>query len=109
MIVLYLLNCIRTIPCYFIILASGALPLLKADLEKFKWYIAATDKDGFFKCLNRLMLKNKCFRNVVAFRVSKKHKFAKYLICILFPIKQDLEIYGDIEGGWQSIMDMGLF
>lgn len=48
--------------------------------------------------LNKNLLKNKCFRNIVCYRIHEKNKVLSVVFRILYPIKQDLEIYGQIGG-----------
>ena len=82
----YLINYIRTIPVLLICLA------LKINL----WYIGS--KDINLSSLNKNLLKNKCFRNIVYYRIHEKNKGLSLMFRILYPIKQDLEIYGQIGG-----------
>jgi serine O-acetyltransferase len=72
--------------------------LVIMDTDNFKYYINATD-ESFFICLNRLLLRNKCYRNVVHYRISQKSTFFYLFARLLYPQKDDLEISGEIDGG----------
>ena len=106
---LYLLNMLRTLPCYLLIKLTGTQSVLEADMHKFLWYIGVSTGGGqlhddclrgvFVRYLNRLLLRNRCFRNVVVYRVSCRKKVLGLCIRLLFPIKQDLELHGQIGEG----------
>lgn len=97
--ILYVFNLVRAVPCYFLVKYIGVKKIIEADIAHWKWYINATDKDGFFLCFNRLMCRNHCFRNLVVYRVSNVKKLYGYIIRIFFKIKKDLEIHGEIGEG----------
>ncbi|MDH5075731.1 serine acetyltransferase [Clostridium perfringens] len=95
----YTLNCLRTTIVYIIIKVVNCVPILKQDIVGYHWYINANETDSFFKRLNRLLLRNNCFRNLVCYRVSQKNKELGYIVRLIFSQKHDLEIYGDIGAG----------
>ena len=100
----YLINYIRTIPVLLICLALKVNEIIEEDLKRNLWYIGS--KDINLSSLNKNLLKNKCFRNIVYYRIHEKNKRMSLMFRILYPIKQDLEIYGQIGGGSRFIMDM---
>ncbi|STB61369.1 LbetaH domain-containing protein [Clostridium perfringens] len=95
----YTLNCLRTTIVYIIIKVVNCVPILKQDIVGYHWYINANETYSFFKRLNRLLLRNNCFRNLVCYRVSQKNKELGYIVRLIFSQKHDLEIYGDIGAG----------
>lgn len=92
----YLINCIRTIPVLLICLTLKINEMIEEDLKRNLWYIGS--KDICLSSLNKNLLKNKCFRNIVYYRIHEKNKGLSMMFRILYPIKQDLEIYGQIGG-----------
>lgn len=92
----YLINYIRTIPVLLICLALKINEIIEEDLKRNLWYICS--KDINLSSLNKNLLKNKCFRNIVYYRIHEKNKGLSLMFRILYPIKQDLEIYGQIGG-----------
>lgn len=96
---LYALNILRSFVIYILAKQCNAIQILEEDISKYKWFINAKEKDSFFKVFNRLMLRDRCFRNVVIFRLSCYRKEYGYICRLLFPMKKDLEIHGEIKGG----------
>lgn len=93
----YLINYIRTIPVLLICLALKINEIIEEDLKRNLWYIGSADIS--LSSLNKNLLRNKCFRNIVYYRIHDKNKGLSLIFQILYPIKQDLEIYGQIGGG----------
>lgn len=93
----YLINYIRTIPVLLICLALKINEIIEEDLKRNLWYIGSVDIS--LSSLNKNLLRNKCFRNIVYYRIHDKNKGLSLIFQILYPIKQDLEIYGQIGGG----------
>lgn len=93
------INYIRTAIILLIIHRLKIRDLIEEDMVKYLWYINETRADKFSKCLNKLLLRNMCFRNLVAFRISRLSKKMSYVFRTVYPIKRDLEIYGEIGGG----------
>lgn len=91
-------NYIRTVIILLIIRKLDLRNLIEEDMKKYLWYINAIKVDKFSKYLNELMLRNMCFRNLVIFRISRISKKMSYVARAIYPIKRDLEIYGDIGG-----------
>ena len=85
----YLINYIRTIPVLLICLALKINEIIEEDLKRNLWYIGSADIS--LSSLNKNLLRNKGL---------------SLIFQILYPIKQDLEIYGQIGGGSLFIMDM---
>ena len=90
----YLINYIRTIPVLLICLALKINEIIEEDLKRNLWYIGSADIS--LSSLNKNLLRNKCFRNIVYYRIHDKNKGLSLIFQILYPIKQDLEIYGQI-------------
>lgn len=65
--------------------------IIEEDFSKNIWYVGVQDVNlsSFNKCL---------LRNIVCYRICSANKMASLLFRVLYPIKQDLEIYGEIEG-----------
>lgn len=97
--VLYVINLLRSFPVYIMARKSNVFGLLRLDLEKYRWYVNASKQKGFFSVFNKLMLRDKCFRNLVIFRLTSSKKIFGYITRFLFPCKDDLEIHGEIGGG----------
>ena len=95
--VIYLINYIRTILVVLICLILKIEGIVKEDLKRNLWYIGSENAN--LSSLNKNLLKNKCFRNIVCYRIHEKNKVLSVVFRILYPIKQDLEIYGQIGGG----------
>ena len=68
----YLINYIRTIPVLLICLALKINEIIEEDLKRNLWYIGS--KDINLSSLNKNLLKNKCFRNIVYYRIHEKNK-----------------------------------
>ena len=97
--VFYLVNYIRSIPMYILVLLTGSKVILESDIEKYRRYVCANTNESFLKVFNKLLLRDRCFRNVVNFRIAPKSKQISYIGRLLFPLKCDLEIHGKIGGG----------
>lgn len=95
--IFYLINYIRTIPVMLICMILKIESIIKKDLERNLWYIGTEKAD--LDSLNKNLLKNKCFRNIVYYRIHEKNKGLSLMFRVLYPIKKDLEIYGQIGGG----------
>lgn len=94
--ILYFVNYIRTLPVVAICMALNLNKIIEEDLSRNIWYIGIQDIN--LSSFNRSLLRNKCFRNIVYYRICTANKMASLLFRVLYPIKQDLEIYGEIGG-----------
>lgn len=94
--ILYFVNYIRTFPVVVICMALNLNKIIEEDFSKNIWYVGVQDVNlsSFNKCL---------LRNIVCYRICSANKMASLLFRVLYPIKQDLEIYGEIGGEAQFI------
>ena len=67
----YLINYIRTIPVLLICLALKINEIIEEDLKRNLWYIGSADIS--LSSLNKNLLRNKCFRNIVYYRIHDKN------------------------------------
>lgn len=95
--ILYFVNYIRTLPVVAICMALNLNKIIEEDLSRNIWYIGIQDVN--LSSFNKSLLRNKCFRNIVCYRICSANKMASLFFRVLYPIKQDLEIYGEIGGG----------
>lgn len=102
--IVYLINYLRTLPVLLICSYLKVDSVVKEDYARNLWYIGVDDIN--LRGLNKILLKNKCFRNIVYYRIHEKNKWAAFFFRLLYPIKQDLEIHGEIGGGSRFIMVM---
>ena len=99
MILLEFVNILRTIPVMILVSSLHIIDIVKRDMKKYEWYINAPLREKFMFKFNKLLLRNDCFRNVVYYRITSKQKVFGYFYRILYPIKKDLEIHGEIGPG----------
>lgn len=95
--IVYLINYIRTVPTILLCLILKIYSIVKEDLERNLWYIGSEKAN--LSSLNKILLRNKCFRNILYYRIHEKNKGLSVIFRVLYPIKQDLEIYGKIGEG----------
>lgn len=99
--ILYFVNYIRTLPVVAICMALNLNKIIEEDLSRNIWYVGIQDVN--LSSFNKSLLRNKCFRNIVCYRICSANKMASLLFRVLYPIKQDLEIYGEIGGGVHNL------
>ena len=105
--VIYLINYIRTILVVLICLILKIEGIVKEDLKRNLWYIGSENAN--LSSLNKNLLKNKCFRNIVCYRIHEKNKVLSVVFRILYPIKARFgNIWTNRGGGSRFIMDMEL-
>lgn len=95
----FALNLIRGIPAWVALCLSGARELVQRETGRYTWFLEDGKDRGFFTCFNLLLWKYPCYRNHVIYRCSGSSRLWGYVLRLLYPPKQDLEIGGEIGEG----------
>lgn len=94
-----LLNLIRGLPAYWLVCRCGAKEIILKDTESYGWFSGIHADDSFFLRFLWLMCRYDCYRNQVFFRCLQYSHLSSVLLRMLFPLKPDLEIEGEIGEG----------
>lgn len=94
-----LLNLLRGIPAYLLLLKSGAKDILRAETSGYHYFFEDDVPASFFMQFHQLMCRCDCYRNQAFFRCLQHSPVCSSLLKLLFPLKKDLEIEGQIGEG----------
>ena len=99
------MNFFRAILVWPFIKFSNSYSFIVQDIERAIEYgkpsIPGMKFKSTFDKFNKLTSKDRSIRNIIFFRLKSDSKLKSILFLILFPIKNDLEIQGQIGGGLQ--------
>lgn len=87
---LLVLNLWRTWIAYILSLTSGSREKIFKDLERFAYGDSRHDK--LFFTFSEVILFDRCFRNVLEYRLKMDKNLKAVLLRIFFPVKKDMEI-----------------
>ena len=94
----WIVNLPRTLLIYLLTKNSRQRALIFKDLERFAY--GERKNKGPYRTFSEVILFDKCFRNVLEFRMKKESKIKAMMLRVFFPIKKDMEIGRcDIGGG----------
>lgn len=95
----FALNLLRGIPAYLLLLKSGAKDVLCAETRGYRYFFEEDVPASFFAQFHQLMCRCDCYRTQAFYRCMQKKPVMGQLLRLLFPVKKDLEIYGEIGEG----------
>lgn len=102
--IVYLINYIRTVPTILLCLILKIDSIVKEDLERNLWYIGSEKAN--LSSLNKILLRNKCFRNILYYRIHEKIKDYQLYLGFYIRLNKILKYMGKSGGGSQFTMDM---
>ena len=86
----WIVNLPRTLLIYLLTKNSRQRALIFKDLERFAY--GERKNKGPYRTFSEVILFDKCFRNVLEFRMKKESKIKAMMLRVFFPIKKDMEI-----------------
>lgn len=86
----WMLNLPRTFIIYLLIKNCRFKADIFKDLERFAY--GGKQHQSIYRTFSEVILYDKCYRNVLDFRLKKESYVKAILLRILFPIKKDMEI-----------------
>lgn len=95
-----LLNFPRTLLAYIFIKTNKNIKLIMEDIRRFT-YNNRKHKTEYLT-FSHIILVDKCFRNILHYRLKNESLYKSFILSILFPLKNDMEISNtcDIKGGF---------
>ena len=95
----FFLNLFRGIPAYLLLQKSGAAKILREETKGYAYFFEEDVPASFFAQFHQLMCRCDCYRSQAFYRCLQHSHICSSLIRLLFPIKKDLEIEGEIAEG----------
>lgn len=96
----FVLNYPRGILAYLFLLKSGAKEIVREETKGYKYVFDNGVPSTFFMQFYQLLCRSSCYRTHVVYRCMQKSHIIGQILRILFPVKKDLEIYGEIGEGF---------
>lgn len=95
----FALNLLRGIPAYFLVRIAGAKDILWTEVKGYLYFFEEDVPTSRFAQFHQLMCRCDCFRTQAVYRCMQKNHVMGQLLRLIFPVKKDLEIYGEIGEG----------